>query len=48
MVDELLSADEGLLDKEITFLDSIKTEWEGNLTERQGSWIEKIYKRIFK
>jgi hypothetical protein len=47
MVKELLDVDEGLSSKEIDFLESLNN-WEGNFTVRQGEWIERIYKRIFK
>lgn len=47
MIQELLNIDKGLTVKEIDFLEDVNENWKGNLTEKQGQWIEKIYKRVF-
>jgi hypothetical protein len=47
MLQELLEVDEGLYDNEIEFLDSL-TNWNGNYTEGQAGWLEKIWNRIFR
>ena len=47
MAEELLQVESGLKQREIDFLEGLD-DWEGNLTVKQGEWIESIYKRIFK
>lgn len=47
MLDELLDVDSGLTEKEINFLDNLKSNWEGNFTDRQSAWLVRIHNRIF-
>ena len=46
MVQELLDVDEGLYSGEISFLESMDSEWEDNFTVRQARWIRTIHERV--
>jgi len=46
MLKELLNTESGLSDNEIDFLDSLN-QWNGDFTEKQTKWLEKIYQRIY-
>jgi hypothetical protein len=45
MLGELLDVESGLSDKEIDFLDSLNN-WQGDFTQRQVDWLQKIYWRV--
>jgi len=44
MLKELLEVEEGLLDSEIDFIESLNN-WDGTFTVGQAEYLEKIYKR---
>lgn len=48
ILDDLLEIDSGLYDNEIDFIESLDREWrEKDLTEKQHTWLEKIWNRFF-
>ena len=46
MLQELLDAEEGLMNREIEFLDSLN-QWEGQFTPKQTAWLKRIWNKIF-